>query len=163
MVMGKKPKFILLTNKRVDKKQSCWNFKGKESLGRSSITAQNAGPFQEGLFHPSVWFTQVSTAEEKLPSPAEAVSMGFIFQLKHRPCSNPSYTQRQSTVDVQEFTGCNCVRPKTCTRKLFPYMWGHQLDSLQQEKRGLSGKRDHCRKNTASFQLAVDITRVFQA
>lgn len=67
-------------------------FKKRKSMGRSSITGQSADPSKRRCFIPVCGSPRPSTAEEKLPFPTEAISMGFIFQIEHCPYSNPSYT-----------------------------------------------------------------------
>lgn len=64
----------------------------KESMGRSSITEQNADPSKRRYFIPVCSSPRPSTAEEMQAFPTEAISMGFVFQINPCPCSNPSYT-----------------------------------------------------------------------
>ena len=98
---NKKDNSFSWQNKRAKKTNPTWILHGKlhyfssqrkESMGRSSITGQNADPSKRGCFIPVCGSPRPSTEEEKLSFPTEAISMGYIFQIKCCPCSSPSYT-----------------------------------------------------------------------
>lgn len=152
-------------------KHSTWILNGKLhyiflSMDRAhSKTKHNwtkCRPFQEGMFHSTVWFTQAKHwGRDAVISSRDQQGIYFLNQVL--PMFHSQLHQCQGTVAIlvsgtHIFRWYNCLWHETWMQEQFPYTWDHHQHSLEHETWPLWEKRPSWEK---SFHLFLEKWEIF--